>query len=265
MRWLFIIFILFCFSAFAEETANQTAPSEMVWNKWDTDNFIVLSIDKSQGLYLKNNIESVKSDLEKRWGIKNNKFKTQCKLLCVPDSNLLNRLFNISDPRSEVRRDSEGKVAVSAIWIDFKDADNLSCLVAPVVLDNSHNSFFVKKGISKLEESLSTLRSDFKELTPIDFKEIISIKENSFDKMSLEEKNNFIKNSAIVCLLLRREFGIDKFSQFVTSKQSESDIRSIFGFKDLDSFSKTLNRYSKNLSEDIKNNKTPDDYLKSER
>lgn len=263
MRWSFIIFVLFCFSVFAEDSTKTAAHSDMVWNKWDTDNFIVLSIDQSQGLYLKKNIESIKVDFEKRWGLENNRFETQCKLLCVPDDNLLVRLFNINEPRSETRRSPEGKILVSAIWMNFEDSNNLSYLVAPVILDNVANSLFVKKGISKLEESLSNIRSDFKEIDPIDFKKLISTTEDSFYKMSLEEKNSFVKSSAVACLLLRKEFGIKKFSKFIASRQAESDMKSIFGFQDLDSFSKTLNRYSKNLSEDIKNNKTPDDYLKS--
>lgn len=271
MRWLFIIFILFCFSAFAEDSVKQTADyvkqtassSDMVWNKWDTDNFIILSIDKSQGLYLKHNIESIKDDFEKRWGIKNIKFEVPCKLLCVPDENMLTRFFNINEPRAETRRDSEGKIATSSIWIDFKYSNDLSYLVAPIILDNSDNLFFIKKGVSKLEESLSNIRSDLKQFSPIDFKKIIMTTEDSFYKMSLEEKNKFIKSSAVACLLLRKEFGIKKFSQFISSKQSESDMKSIFGFENLDAFSNTLNRYSKNLSEDILNNKTPDYYLKS--
>ena len=42
------------------KTAIPEDIKDLVWNKWETPNFIILSIDEDQGRYLAENIESIK-------------------------------------------------------------------------------------------------------------------------------------------------------------------------------------------------------------
>ena len=82
--------------------AGQTAPTDpdlknLVWNKWDTDNFTILSLDQSQGKYLHENIESMKTWILRRWGISEKlQFSAECKIMCVPTKELMKKLQQFS-------------------------------------------------------------------------------------------------------------------------------------------------------------------------
>jgi hypothetical protein len=239
----------------------SSADSDFVWNKWDTKNFIVLSIDKSQGLFLKRYVEDVKISFQERWGLKKYDFSTQCKILCVPDNKFLFKFFNIEQSHAEVKKNSEGLFS-SAIWVSYEEIDKIDYLISSVCLDVYSSKFFVKRGIIKLEnKSIESLKNSLSNFNEININEVLETDENKWLSLSSDQKEKFDNAAAVLCLLLRREFGIDKFSLFVNSKQEADDIVSIYGFSDLESFSKTLNRYAKNLSEDIKSGRTPNKYL----
>jgi hypothetical protein len=243
----------------ADQPIATTLPSsEFVWNKWDTENFIVLSIDKSQGLSIKNKIEAIKSSFEKKCGKKFD-FSIPCKVICTPDGKLLSRFFNIDASRAEARRDSDGKIVVSAIWTEFEDIDSLSSLVATICLENSNNSLCIKRGLVELEKNVNYTKSNFEEYSKIDAKKIFLT-----NSPQPEESQIFNKSSALICLLLRKEFGSTKFDSFMSSSQDEVALKTIYGFS-FESFSETANRYFENLSKDIKNNKVPDKYLQFNR
>jgi hypothetical protein len=64
-------------------------------------------------------------------------------------------------------------------------------------------------------------------------------------------------NAALLCLLVRKEFGSAAFGRAATS---ESVSRSL-GFSSEDEFASTFARYRSNLSADLKSGRTPDGYL----
>ena len=74
-----------------------------------------------------------------------------------------------------------------------------------------------------------------------------------------------LNKSLIVSLMLRKEFGESRFLRFLFSNKNTKDsLGSIYGF-DSDSFSKSYNRYCKDLYREIKDNKVPDFYLQVEK
>ena len=69
-----------------------------------------------------------------------------------------------------------------------------------------------------------------------------------------------------LCLFLRKEFGQDKFLEFMTSKGTEADLARIYGFENYEKFDRTFMRYINDLTGDVAGaNKeriqTPDAYL----
>ena len=108
-------------------TSVSSVPEEfkdLVWNKWDTENFVVLSISEQQGIYLKDNIENTKNSLLKSWGMKDFDFSTKCKLVCVSDKEMLDKLFKKQDFHMEVRKNPDGKIEASVIWFYLDDTNN---------------------------------------------------------------------------------------------------------------------------------------------
>ena len=64
----------------------------LVWNKWNTNNFTILSIDQAQGEYLFNNLEAIKTWSLTRWGMSDLKYSAECRVFCVPNKNLMKKL-----------------------------------------------------------------------------------------------------------------------------------------------------------------------------
>ena len=81
---LFLVLVLFNCVAIAQDS-NILMPAgqqvvqndfqDLVWNRYTTENFTILSIENKQGKWLSYNIENIKSWCVKRWGLPNIKFE----------------------------------------------------------------------------------------------------------------------------------------------------------------------------------------------
>lgn len=268
MRTIFVLISLIVFSSISE--AQQKVPiltpvkepvsfrEDLIWNKWDTENFIILSLDKKQGLDLRDSVEKIRTEFLNSWGIESQNSTVKCKLICVPDQQFLSKFFNINAPHCEVRYDSSGNVSVCAIWIDYNRLDNLSSLVGSIsisVLPRKMNPA-IRQGVVALSATPESIRALLGSSSEVDTKTLFTT-----DINSAKDKDDYKRKSALLCLMLRREFGKDNFAAFMQSQQGEDQIRSFFGFSGHEELSKTLSRYSKHLSNDIIGGKTPDKYL----
>lgn len=256
-RSFFCLFILICsFSQGSEPDQN------LVWNKWDTENFTILSIDKNDGISIKNSIENIKDDFCSSWGLPKFSLSIPCKILCVPDNDSLSKLFGLQRSRFEVRTDSQGKTSLCAIWISKEEINKIPELLSEVLVSDSVNpiglKLFVRRGISSLcrdpEDVLNNLSN-----SEFDIK-IFSQDESSWNKMSAQDKEKFDRQSMIACLMLRKEFGKEYFRNFVNSDQTLSAVTDVYGFKEKE-FELTLKRYSSNIYSDIINKLFDKNYL----
>lgn len=268
---LFSVF-LFCSPCFAEDAVRAilvepeavSKKENFTWNKWETQNFIVLSIEKDHGLSLKRGIESVKEAHADKWGLKNSDLNTKCKVICVRDAEMLKRFFGIDSPRAETRSDISGKVSTSAIWIDFKSSQELPSLVAFVCASDGSfgdNKLYVQRGISLLSLPSEKVKSELAQAGVVDFSEISSLSSENWFALPFQERASFDRKSAMVCLMLRKEFGEERFLKFLLGPQDQESIQNVYGFKDASEFNRTLNRYSENISKDIGKGTTPDSYV----
>ena len=73
-------------------------------------------------------------------------------------------------------------------------------------------------------------------------------------------KNEQINNCAIICLMLRKEYGQDNYLKFLKSQKLNA-----FGIKDEVKLNEIYNRYYTNLIKDLKNEKVPNSYIKIRR
>jgi len=214
-----------------------------VWNKWDTEHFSILSLDKSQGYYLKSNIEDIRLKTLSKWRLPDG--ETKYKLVCVRNAKELNKLFNLNGPYFELR-DKNIENFDCVIWIDSEKISSLPFIILKNEVDHGAFDNFVKVGIPFLERSVDEIKNDLVESKDVDFKFL-------YDK-SKED----VANSALVCLMIRKELGKANFEKILNS---QDEIHESLGFKDQNHFLSTLNRYKKNLISDIKEEKMPDSYL----
>jgi hypothetical protein len=263
------LFALFSFCVCAKENdtladAQQTVTpvpddlKDLVWNKWDTENFIILSIDKNQGLFLRDNIEDIKTRLITRWGYPDVNFQGQTKIVCVSNKNLLKRIFKLDNPRCEVKKDDKGQIESCSLWFSLEDiskdmaADELMAICIDQVENHYNKKFplFCKRGMSFLSKNLDQIKNDIlkSSMKEISVKEILNTKDHN---------NEFDTRSAVLCLLLRKEFGQNNYVNYMLTK----DLK-FFGLQENEKFDEIANRYYRNFIEDLKNNKVPDHYLK---
>lgn len=260
---------------------NQEAPSDpelknLVWNKWDTENFTILSLDAGQGKYLHDNIEQMKTWVLSRWGLPDVKFSAECRVLCVPNQQLMKKLFRLDQSHGEVRRNKDGKIELSVLWLvlDKKPAEvippslTLVCL-AELESRNLKMDYWTVRGMSLLNGTLPQIRSELAPLSGViaaDNKIFFSQKlfattEEDWKKLSVEQRRLFDQESAALCLLLRKEFGQDNLLKFISTGGGEQNFASVYGFQSFQVFDSTLKSYMTNLAQDVAQNRTPNSYL----
>lgn len=253
INFLILFFTIgsFCYSKDFESYVPSPSDKEqikgMVWNKWETENFIVLSIDFSFGNKLKSSIENDRKKLLELLQVKDAKLPVKCKIVCVPDPAILNKFFSLKDPRFEIRPDNSGGVGELAIWIDQERSNLLMAMVAGVSFYNK--PIFLREGVSALLCGPNVVYNSI----------VSSDSSPSCDIFSLDDKEKVKKSdSVIVCLFLRKEFGINLFSTIISESK---DPISVCGFENKETMENTIKRYWTNLKSDADSGIIPYSYL----
>jgi hypothetical protein len=253
MRKVLCVLLLCAAPSLASEPPRPTASREpppglegLVWNKWDTPNFIVISLDKGQGSAMRGEAEAARAGFLGRWPL--NPSRRECKLVLVPDAVMLKRLFGLSEPRCEVKKSDSGSAA--AIWIDAGRKDLLPSLIAESELLSGESGSFVALGVPLLERSPSGVRRGILSAAEMPLESILA---GGGDASASDSS----ANSAVLCLLVRKEFGGRAFGR---AAEAES-LWLALGFSSEEEFASTFARYRANLLSDLKSGRTPDGYL----
>jgi hypothetical protein len=225
----------------------------MVWNKWETDNFIVLSIDQDFGSRLKSSVEDIKSDLYRSWGIKDDPFPVKCKIVCVPDPAVLKKFFSLDFPKHEIKLDKQKEIA---IWLDQTRSQMLPALIASIYLHD--RPVFLQKGIPTIMLSSPSKISEIIRNSPEFSSSVLYFSEDQARK-ALPKDSSIEAHSVVACLFFKKEFGRVLFSRVLDDKNNTPE--TVCGFADRKSLEASLNRYFENLKSDLKYGKTPDSYL----
>jgi len=285
-----LILFLLCTPVWSQQTFTLPFPTDakeitnnpedikgLTWNKWETDNFIILSIDEKQGKYLFESVEKMKEWTLARWGLPELKFTNKCFICCVPNKTTMKKLFGIEKSKGEVIRNQDGSIKQSALWLvlNEKPAEIIPASLTMVTLKELETqrkielSFWVHRGmsvlngtVSQIKEELSSVRNVVQNDSAV-FKSdaIFNMTEEEWLGESVENRDLFDKQAAMVCLLLRKELGQANLMKFVRTGSSEANLNRVYGFKGYSEFDSTLKRYMYHLANDITNNKTPNGYL----
>lgn len=264
-----------------QEIKSNPDISGKVWNRWTSENFVVCSLSDTQAKYLNLNLEQVKSWIYTRWGISDMKFSAECRLICVDDKVLFKKLFGLDKSTVEIRRNSNGTIKLSVIFILLNDTPAKTipipltevCLVE---LEQSYNirfGWWIHRGIGQLNGSLGEIRANFAYLNSklqhdesMYFSEsVLKMTEEQYWKESAENRSVFDKCACAMCLLIRKEFGEEKMLTFMKSTSSGKDLKialyELYKFDSYSQFDETFKSYLKSLALDIVQNKTPNSYL----
>jgi hypothetical protein len=274
-NFIFVFAFLFAIAGVCDSSFAQSPDSDLKWNRWTTNNFVILSIDKDQGDYLFNNIENIKEAAVSKWGIKNSAFENRCKIMVVKDKGLFERMFRIDETRVEIRKNGDGSTQ-AIIWclIDGSSIDvpiSVAVSEAHFYSKKDYGCFWASKGMSLLAQSLPDIRAGAKRVNgfivedkPMYFgKSIFNINRSQYKKLSVEHKQLFDDESVLLCLMLRKEFGQVKFLSFI-EEAGRGDIEKslkVFGFDGFSDFDVSFKTYMNDVSRDVFDDKTPDSYL----
>jgi hypothetical protein len=285
--FLTIILMLVSSIAWAQQKVKlEGSDSALVWNKWQTENFVILSIDEKQGLWLSNNIEPMKTWVYTRWGLPDIKFPKRvysekigpeagCMLMCVPTKELMQKIWKKEKSCVETRKDSSGKTTMNFILLllDKSPAESvpyaltIACTRELEAKMEFKCNLALTRGMAALNGTLPQIRARINYLdrqVVDDTRMFVSKSMFSMEETDLPTTHEYLFDSqaAIVCLLLRKELGEEKFLELLmTFPFSESTLKKIYKFENFGAFDSTFKRFMRNLIEDVKSKKTPDNYL----
>lgn len=263
-------------SGIPTEVIQQDDPElkDLAWNRYVTKNFTILSINDAQGKKLSENIEPLKSLSLTRWGFPDVKFSKECRLFCVPNYSLLKKLFGLSAPKVQFRKE------LNVIWVVLdndieKNVQSVLTQVALAEYETVHNTtlpFWFKRGCSALNSNVDEIKNNLKFFNEIAKKEQFShsaeqmflATEEEYNKQSIDNKKTFDSQAVCLALMLRKEFGEAKLQGFLrlqSKNKTEVVLKLIFGFDGFSQFDKKYIAYMKDICGDIVDDKTPDFYL----
>jgi hypothetical protein len=270
-----ILLLLFVVGAQATPEIKDQELKSLIWHKWDTRDFIILSLDDGQGKYLQNNIGHMKKWVLTRWGLPDFKFAADCRVLCVPNKILMKKLFRLDSSCAEIQK-KNGKIELSILWLvldespaeTIPNALTIVCLNEYQQIANVKLGFWAQRGMGVLNGTIRQIKQDFKFMYGVVKQDkkmylssIFSVTEEQWKNKTSEEQLLFDREAAIVCLFLRKEYGQTMFLKFITSPATERELKSVYGFSNIDEYNAILVRYMRYLLEDVNSNKTPDNYL----
>jgi hypothetical protein len=189
--WVLLLLLAMTVSSQGQEIVKVTKPPEVIaevvaspglpkeleglqWNRWTSKNFTVVALNDAQAQYLHKHLEMVKGWCLARWGLYDIDFSAECKVIGVDSPALFKKLFNLDSSRVEVRRDSNGKIKESVIFLLMNDSPSKTvpvpltevCLAEFAQKYDTKVAFWAQRGMGLLNGSLDQLRGRVIELKP---------------------------------------------------------------------------------------------------
>jgi len=261
-------------------TSNSAVPDDikgLVWNKWETESFIILSIDPDQGRYLVENIEAIKYWILDRWGLNNITFSVKCKIIATPTAAMLKKLFNFNQSLGEVKRNAEGKIESSAVWLSLdKPLDNLlpAALTLPTLHEYRYQSksnfgFWMFRAMTHLNRPALEIKQRLVDLDKLlankqksySAKEILFMDEKAWLAAKPEDKAIFDRQAVALCLMLRKEMGQSNLIKFIHTSGNEAAMQEVYGYASFQELDYTLRRFMTYIAVDLRASRTPEEYL----
>lgn len=287
-RFLLMVMCLLPITAYGQEAIyldslptpqGVTAPAnppKIKWTLFRTKNFMILSVDQKQGEFLVKNIENMKTWTTERWGLPDVQFENQCVVYVAPDKETMKSLFNLQGSFGEGRY-KDGKLQGCYLWLvlDSNPTQVVPAALTGVVLKqleatrNIKINWAFERGMMALNLSLPQIKTNIQELQPLikndsallSAEGLVKITEENWEKLSLEQKIMYDRQSIVFCLLIRKQLGEKMFHEAMSTSFDESSLKSTLGFSGFKEFNSTYALYMMYLAGDVAANKTPDKYL----
>lgn len=203
----------------------QKRDAPVQWNRYETKNFEILSIDDAQGKFLLDHIEYIKTWIFWRWGIQDVEMIKRCKIMLVPEKELFTRLFNKDKSLNNLEN----------IWICTAEKRWFTNSLPKSLTEVMLNLFEIKYNLSVgvwAHRGMSLLNGNINEIkiissNKISSKKVFSLKKEEYKNLSESEKISFDSQAALICLFICKEQGVDKFLDYLSSNRYADDYSSL--------------------------------------
>jgi len=249
---------------------------KLVWNKFETKNFVILSIDANQGKYLYENLESMKTWIFQRWGLVDRPFNGKCFVVCTQNTEMHQTLLGLKAPHYESEILNNGTVQRN-LWLplDSLPQDIITpsltlAVMEEVAVENKHSiQPWLVRGMSVLNGSHDLIKQIITPLNNIVITKkpvfygsvLLTIDTSQYQSLSESEKRLFDQEATLMCLMIRKEYGQNKFHQTIKHSYSKKELLDCLGFSNDTEFDAVFNRFMKYLSLDIASDNTPISYI----
>lgn len=294
MKWF--LSLLLCFwvgVGYAEELpmpgGSPPVEDHSYWHKWDTPNFIILSLNDRQGQQIAQQIEMVRDWVTTRWGLPpagkpktDGSISPRTKVLCVPDRAVLKKLFRLGESYAEVRHAANGRIETSTCWILCDDtlSNSLSILLTEICLSeleqdvsdaynvNCKICYWARRGMSILNGEPSKVRLLMAPMAEhiasnkkMYFSEpLFTLSKDVVARSSEENIALFDREAALLCLMIRKEFGQRAFLALLMNSSPDNLYRAT-GYRSYADFDFAFKRYLYYAAYDVVQGRMPAKYL----
>lgn len=250
------------------------ATDDLQWNRYTTqNNFVILSIDDSQGKWLAENLDSFRANCLAKWGFENFKSDIEIRIFSVPNKETLKKLFSIEKPRIE-KRDN-----LIAMWIVLESdlTGDLSPFLQEAVLYDyelhskedlpfwfERGSVVLSNNLDKINQELKNLKKTLDENQLLVMDRIFKMDPEAYNKETQDQKELYDRQAAALCLMLRKEFGGIKMRAFLNacvSEGVEKSLKAVYDFNGSNHFAKQYRHYLKDLCSQAAEDKILASYL----
>lgn len=240
------------------------------WYRWKTKNFIIHSVDVSQGEKIYELSETIKTNFFYQWGLEDFDFSCDTAIFIAPNKEMMKELFNLDYSCAESR--VNGDTRINYMWIILdKDVFNVAPSVFGMIclseLENKYKfkmDWWMHRGVNFLSLSPEQIRerilSSKSEFLPVD--KFFNTNQSDWNLLNKEAKRAFDDQAMFACLMVRKEYGQFNFQHFM--KRKGIDSIKLIGFNDQE-FNKVLTEYASYLKQDVVSGKAPMHYLQINR
>ena len=201
------------------------------------------------------------------------------KLWCVNDDKTFLEFYGIKDSEVDVRRDDKNIIQTIEVFLllneNFvKDVPIPLTEVVFTEFEQVHDfqmGFWAHRGMGLLNGTIPQIKEQLVDLSAkltndkVIFlsKELLNVKKSEYLAFDDAKKALFDQEAMVLCLLLRKEFGQDRFHYFLykSFKLPEETLKVVYEFENYDQFDASFFRYAVELTNDVKSGKTPNQYL----
>jgi hypothetical protein len=285
MKALFILLFLTTAIHAADFTKSVPELEGMDFKLWTTPNFVVVAEDESQGMYLRDNIENIKTWCLERWGLPDINFPNRVyhpdvgpqpgvMVICMKNKKSMMEVWRREKPYFETRKE-DGKIIMNFVILVLDDNPSASipqaltgaCLEELEQQANVKFGFWAKRGMGGLNVNYSQILSKFVRFKPLLDKDspilfsqaLLNLDEEDWRASSYQEM--FDVQATLLCLLLRKEHGQKKFHLFIKQKDMNQGLKQIYNFNGYDDFDRTYKRFIVYSCQDAASKKMPKSYL----